>query len=129
MPNLPLCHWSSQLFDLRASLSTDVPVLLLNQPNRSEKMSKCVLRKSGSVTHYHVARATFYYSKPHFDVTCDQVLKRRTATWNLFVKYETILGEPGAASRDDRMLLVKVYYKIPTSCPWVVVDGTRLNGR
>ena len=32
MPNLPLCHWSSQLFDLRAPLSTDVPVLLLNQP-------------------------------------------------------------------------------------------------
>ena len=32
MPNLPLCHWSSQLFDLRAPSSTDVPVLLLNQP-------------------------------------------------------------------------------------------------
>ena len=29
---LPLCHWSSQLFDLRAQSSTDVPVLLLNQP-------------------------------------------------------------------------------------------------
>ena len=33
MLKLPLCHWSSQLFDLRASSSTDVPVLLLNQPN------------------------------------------------------------------------------------------------
>ena len=32
VPNLPLCHWSSQLFDLRAPLSTDVPVLLLNLP-------------------------------------------------------------------------------------------------
>ena len=32
MLNLPLCHWSSQLFDLRAPSSTDVPVLLLNQP-------------------------------------------------------------------------------------------------
>ena len=31
-PNLSLCHWSSQLFDLRAPSSTDVPVLLLNQP-------------------------------------------------------------------------------------------------
>ena len=30
MPNLPLCDWSSQLFDLRAPSSTDVPVLLLN---------------------------------------------------------------------------------------------------
>ena len=28
MPNLPLCDWSSQLFDLRAPSSTDVPVLL-----------------------------------------------------------------------------------------------------
>ena len=31
VPNLSLCHWSSQLFDLPSS--TDVPVLLLNQPN------------------------------------------------------------------------------------------------
>ena len=28
-----LCHWSRQLFDLRAPSSTDLPVLLLNQPN------------------------------------------------------------------------------------------------
>ena len=28
--NLPLCDWSSQLFDLRAPSSTDIPVLLLN---------------------------------------------------------------------------------------------------
>ena len=28
MPNLPLCHWSSQLFDLHAPSSTDVPVLI-----------------------------------------------------------------------------------------------------
>ena len=32
MPNLPLCDWLSQLFNLRAPSSTDVPVLLLNQP-------------------------------------------------------------------------------------------------
>ena len=32
MPNLPLCHWPSQLFDLRAQSSTEVLVLLLNQP-------------------------------------------------------------------------------------------------
>ena len=30
MLNLPLCHWSSQLFHLRAQSSTDAPVLLLN---------------------------------------------------------------------------------------------------
>ena len=33
VPNLPLCHWSSQLFNLHALSSTDVPALLLNQPN------------------------------------------------------------------------------------------------
>ena len=33
VPSLPLCHWSSQLFNLRALSSTDVPILLLNQPN------------------------------------------------------------------------------------------------
>ena len=32
MEALPLCHWSSQLFGLCASLSTDALVQLLNQP-------------------------------------------------------------------------------------------------
>ena len=31
VPNLLLCHWSSQLFDLRTLSPTDAPVLLLNQ--------------------------------------------------------------------------------------------------
>ena len=30
---LPLCHRSSQLFDLYVLSSTDIPILLLNQPN------------------------------------------------------------------------------------------------
>ena len=33
LPNLPLCHWSSQVFNLRTPSSTDVPVLILNQLN------------------------------------------------------------------------------------------------
>ena len=32
MPNLLLWYWSRQLFGLRVPLSTDIPVLLLNQP-------------------------------------------------------------------------------------------------
>ena len=32
LPNLPFCHWSSQMFDLRAPLSNDVPLMLLNRP-------------------------------------------------------------------------------------------------
>ena len=33
VPNLLLCHWSSQLFDLHVPPSTHVPVPLLNEPN------------------------------------------------------------------------------------------------
>ena len=40
VPNLPLSHWSSQLFDLRAPLSTDVAVLLLSQPSREKSKGK-----------------------------------------------------------------------------------------
>ena len=36
VPNLPLGHWSSQLFDLNAPSSTDVHVLFLNQPRIEE---------------------------------------------------------------------------------------------
>ena len=32
LPNSPFCHWSSQMFDLRAPLSNDVPLMLLNRP-------------------------------------------------------------------------------------------------
>ena len=47
-----LCHWSSQLFDLRTPSSTDVPVLLLNQPHpnipfRRNKQSKKKVRRKG----------------------------------------------------------------------------------
>ena len=42
-----------------------------------------------SVTHSAIAsRATFLFL-PHFDVTCDLLLNRRTATWNLFVNFCT----------------------------------------
>ena len=44
MPNLPLCDWSSQLFNWRAPSLTDVAVLLLNQPighfDRVERVAK-----------------------------------------------------------------------------------------
>ena len=37
-----------------------------------------------SVTHSAAPRATFLFL-PHFDVICDLLLNRHTATWNLFV--------------------------------------------
>ena len=49
-----------------------------------------------SVTHSAAPRVLFL---PHFDVICDLLLNRRTATWNLFVKYtpisKNVVGENG----------------------------------
>ena len=46
MLNLPICHWSSQLFDLREPSSTDVPVLLLNQPNNKDSTRAQISREA-----------------------------------------------------------------------------------
>ena len=69
MPNLRLCHWSSQFFDLRAPSSIDVPVL--NQPgsfsnddgdgNPDVKKAIGLLRKT---TTLHVHHAFLYISLP-----------------------------------------------------------------
>ena len=52
--------------------------------NRSQRTSKC--GKNISDTLGCASCATFLFL-PHFDVICDLLLDRRTATWNLFVKY------------------------------------------
>ena len=56
MFNLLLCDWSSQLFDLRASSSTDVPVLLLSQPNRDFKIGD--YGRLGRLDRCHVTQNT-----------------------------------------------------------------------
>ena len=90
MTNLPLCHWSNQLFSLREPSSTDVLVLLLNQPNRSQMTSKRGKNTSDTVTCGSYATSLFL---PHFDVICVLLLNRRTASWNLFVTQENIIAE------------------------------------
>ena len=40
-----------------------------------------------SVTHSAIASCATFLFLPHFDVICDLLLNRRTATWNLFVNY------------------------------------------
>ena len=42
-----------------------------------------------SVTHSAIASCATFLFLPHFDVICDLLLNRRTATWNLFVKFST----------------------------------------
>ena len=39
-----------------------------------------------SVTHSAIASCATFLFLPHFDVICDLLLDRCTATWNLFVK-------------------------------------------
>ena len=43
-----------------------------------------------SVTHSAIASCATFLFLPHFDVICDLLLNRRTATWNLFVKQTTL---------------------------------------
>ncbi len=59
--------------------------------NRSLKTSK--YGKNISDTLGYASCATFL-SLPQFDVICDLLLNRRTATWNLFVKYTTLKHIP-----------------------------------
>ena len=40
-----------------------------------------------SVTHLAIASCATFLFLSHFDVICDLLLNRRTATWNLFVKW------------------------------------------
>ena len=59
-----------------------VAVLLFS--NRSQMTSKC--GKNKKVAHEAQPSVSLMFL-PHFDVICDLLLNRRTATWNLFVLY------------------------------------------
>ena len=52
--------------------------------NRLQMTSKC--RKNNEVAHEPQASVSLLFL-PHFDVLCDLLLNRPTATWNLFVLY------------------------------------------
>ena len=52
--------------------------------NRSQMTSKC--GKNKEVAHEPQASVSLLFL-PHFDVLCDLLLNRPTATWNLFVLY------------------------------------------
>ena len=56
--------------------------------NRSQRTSKCGKNNSDTLACGSCATSLFLR---HFDVICDLLLNRRTATWNLFVKYCFIL--------------------------------------
>ena len=52
--------------------------------NRSQVTSKC--GKNKKVAHEALPSVSLMFL-PHFDILCDLLLNRRTATWNLFVLY------------------------------------------
>ena len=52
--------------------------------NRSQMMSKCGENKKVA---REVQLSVSLMFLPHFDILCDLLLNRRTATWNLFVLY------------------------------------------
>ena len=55
-----------------------------NLSYRSQMMSKC--GKNKKVVHVAQLSVSLMFL-PHFDILCDLLLNRRTATWNLFVLY------------------------------------------
>ena len=54
--------------------------------NRLQRTSKCGKNIGDTCALAYSSCATSSFL-PHFDVICDLLLNRRTATWNLFVKY------------------------------------------
>ena len=63
--------------------------------NRLRQMAFFVFTKvsKGRVTHSAIASCATFLFLPHVDVICDLLLNRRTATWNLFVNWNTIMSE------------------------------------
>ena len=55
--------------------------------NRSQRTSKCGKHISDTLD---CASCATFLILPHFDVICDLLLNRRTATWDLLVKYIVI---------------------------------------
>ena len=85
--------------------------------NRSQRMSKC--GKNISDTLGCATCATFLFL-PHFDVICDLLLDRRTATWNLLVKY--LLNSP---KHTQKMLQhIQNQYQRKIYCNWLRVEGS-----
>ena len=76
--------------------------------NRSQMMSKC--GKNKKVAHEAQPSVSLMFL-PHFDVLCDLLLNRCTATWNLFVLYNKELKK----SFNDDVIYASVLHYIISS--------------
>ena len=84
--------------------------------NRSQRTSKC--GKNISDTLGCASCATFLFL-PHFDVICDLLLNRRTATWNLFVKLSSV-SEKTSSGR-------QISHQAATSCQVAILPFSNIN--
>ena len=80
------CAWPEQKICFRYAVVVAPVVVLKVSSNRSQKTSKCGKNVNIGDTLGYASCVTFLFL-PHFDVICNLLLNRRTATWNLFVKY------------------------------------------
>ena len=76
------------------------------------------------VTYSAIASCATFLFLPHFDVICDLLPNRRTATWNLFVKYIS-LGSPPYSwlDGDSQCHLPSKYNLIDFNCIYLT-DNT-----
>ena len=81
-----LCVQSLILYDIK-QIDSMLPCIC---PVIDHRGRQNVVRTS--VTHSAIASCATFLFLPHFDVICDLLLDRCTATWNLFVKLN--LGFP-----------------------------------
>ena len=59
---------------------------------------------------------------PHFDVFCDLLLNRRSATWNLFVKLMTLLVSMLYADRNLKSLETTVDVELSNVYDWLTAS-------
>ena len=72
-----------------------------------------------SVTHSAIASCATFLFSPHFDVICDLLLDRCTATWNLFVNYN--IARALVLSKSYWAIMNKIFmYARPCSIKWRV---------
>ena len=88
----------SDWFSLMIYLTNRFQVAVRLFSNRSQMTSKC--GKNKKVAHKAQPSVSLMFL-PHFDVLCDLLLNRRTATWNLFVLYNKELKYTEKSFNDD----------------------------
>ena len=100
--NLSWYYPNSLLYCIMQYLTNRFHVAMRLFSNRSQMTSKC--RKNKEVAHEPQASVSLLFL-PHFDVLCDLLLNRPTATWNLFVLH----NDQKRKKTDSHTCLIMLY--------------------